>query len=173
MHSENKSCEAIHRLLDSYVSNELLTETNLDILDHLDHCANCSAALNSKVEARAALRQAVHEEAAPAELMDSIRNALPRRSLARQQWAMAAVVLLGLFLGGTTIWYVQPWGDSASPETERLLNLGLAAYEHCPADAGFDSLGWEYDGLVEAIGEQKPLNFDMAGAHRCVFDGRI
>lgn len=172
MQSENKSCEAIGRLLDAYVSNELLTETNLDVLDHLDRCADCSAALNSRIEARAALRMAVHQETAPTELLHSIRNALPRRSFVGQQWAMAAVILLGVFLGGLSIWYVQPWG-TASGETERLLNMGLAAYEHCPADAGFDSLGWEYDGLVEAISEEKPFNLNMTGAHRCVFDGRL
>jgi hypothetical protein len=173
MQSENKSCEAICRLLDAYVSNELLTETNLDVLDHLDRCADCSAALNSRVEARTTLRMAVHQQTAPAELLHSIRNALPRRSVAGQQWAMAAVILLGLFLGGLSIWYVQPWGNSAAAETERLLNMGLAAYEHCPAEAGFESLGWEYDGLVEAIGEERPFNLNMTGAHRCVFDGKL
>ena len=65
MQSENRSCEAVRRLLDCYVSSELTNETNLDILDHLDSCSACSAALDSRLQARSTLKQAVQNEAAP------------------------------------------------------------------------------------------------------------
>ena len=177
MQFENKSCEEVLRLLDSYISNELLTETNLDILDHLDRCAACTAALDSRVHARASLRVAVQRETAPPELLESIRSALPRRSSSLtgaigERWAMAAVILMGVLLAGVGVWYVQP-RSPGSAETERILDMGLAAYQHCPSEPGFESLGWEYDGLVEAIAEEKPSNYEIAAAHRCMFDGRL
>ena len=174
MQSENRSCEAVRRLLDCYVSSELTNETNLDILDHLDSCPACSAALDSRVQARSTLKQAVQNEAAPAELLTNIRSALPRKNdRVVQQWAIAAVILLGLFLGGTAIWHVQPRKNSASTDTQRTLDLGLAVYQNCPAEAGLDSLGWEYGGLVDAIGEEKPSNYEIIAAHRCMFEGRL
>lgn len=175
MQSESRSCKAVHRLLDSYISNELLVETNIEILDHLEACSACTAALDSKVQARAALRLAVQRETAPDGLLQAIRNGLPGHSqpAIRERWAMAAVILVGLFLGGIGIWHLKLQKNSASGDVQQILELGLAAYEQCPAEAGIDSLGWEYDGLVEAIGAEKPLNYGIAGAHRCMFDGRL
>lgn len=174
MPSENKSCNAVYRLLDAYVSNELLTETNLDILDHLESCPACSALMESKARARAAVKLAVQHEPVPAALLASIRNSLPRSAQpATRQWAMAAVILAGVLLGSFGLWYMQPQKGSESPDTQRILDLGLAAYQHCPVDSGMDSLGWEYDGLVEAISEEKPSNYEITGAHRCMFNGRL
>src|SRR5262245_49535590 len=101
MQLENRSCEAVHRLLDSYISNELLTETNLEILDHLDRCAACTAAVESRIMTRESLKVAVQGETAPAELLEGIRSALPRKSssLIGERWAVAAVILMGLILG--------------------------------------------------------------------------
>jgi hypothetical protein len=175
MQSEHKSCESVRRLLDAYVSNELLTETNLDILEHLNRCAACSAALDSRVHAREALKQAVQGEIAPVELLENIRKALPRRSshAARERWAVAAVILVSLFLGSIAVWYLQTGDNAEASDVERVLNMGLAVYEHCPTDAGMESLGWEYNGLVKVIGDEMPSNYGIAAAHRCVFDGRL
>ena len=175
MQSENRSCESVRRLLDAYVSNELLTETNLDILEHLDRCVACSAAFGSRVQTRETLRRAVRRETAPAELLQSIRKSLPRRGSQGvwERWAVAAVILAGVLLGGMGVWYLQPHDITESAQLERILNMGLAVHEHCPADAGLESLGWEYNGLVEVIGEEMPSNYGVAAAHRCVFNGRV
>lgn len=163
-------------MLDSYISNELLTETNLDILDHLDRCAACTAAVESRILTRESLKVAVQRETAPAELLQGIRSALPRKSssLFGERWAMAAVILMGLILGGVGLWQVKTASqNSTSRGNERLLDMGLAVYQHCPVGAGFESLGWEYDGLVEAIAEEKPSNYAITAAHRCLYNGRL
>ena len=169
MHSEDKSCKTVRGLLDSYLDNELLVETNVEILEHLDHCSDCSAALDSSTRARAALRRAVTQEVAPPELMASIRGALPRRGLAYRQWAAAAALLV-LLLGS---WYFRQVQESRVADSERILNMGLNAVEQCLEGRGLDDLGWEYNGLAEVLGEEMPSNYGIAAAHRCMLDGRL
>jgi hypothetical protein len=162
----------VRRLLDAYVSNELLVETNSEILEHLEHCSDCSAALDSRLRARAALKHAVTQEIAPPELMESIRMALPQRSLVHRQWA-AAAVLLALLLGSAGFWYLRRGQELRAEGSERILNMGLNAVEHCPESARLDDLGWEYNGLAEVLGEEMPSDYGIAGAHRCMLDGRL
>lgn len=53
------NCRDFHELLDSYLSDELLTETNHDILRHLDGCAECRSEIEARRMVRARLRSAV------------------------------------------------------------------------------------------------------------------
>src|SRR5262244_2960134 len=39
---ENGECKRVRSYLDSYLSNELMVETNLEVLKHLENCADCS-----------------------------------------------------------------------------------------------------------------------------------
>jgi hypothetical protein len=52
-------CNDFHELIDSYLCDELLTETNHGVLRHLENCENCRAMIKSRREFRQHLRSAV------------------------------------------------------------------------------------------------------------------
>jgi Putative zinc-finger len=53
------NCKDFREIADSYLSNELLVETNHEVLQHLENCANCRRELGARRELRDALRVAV------------------------------------------------------------------------------------------------------------------
>jgi hypothetical protein len=53
------NCREFKELVDSYLSNELLVETNHSVLRHLESCSNCRGVLSDHREVKARLREAV------------------------------------------------------------------------------------------------------------------
>ncbi|MGI8670918.1 MAG: anti-sigma factor family protein [Aridibacter sp.] len=53
------NCRDFQELIDSYLSDELLTETNHDVLRHLEDCANCRNVIKARREVREHLKSAV------------------------------------------------------------------------------------------------------------------
>lgn len=53
------NCKDFKEIADSYLSNELLVETNHEVLKHLENCANCRRELGARRELRETLRLAV------------------------------------------------------------------------------------------------------------------
>lgn len=53
------NCKDFKEIADSYLSNELLVETNHEVLQHLENCANCRHELGARRELRETLRSAV------------------------------------------------------------------------------------------------------------------
>ena len=53
------NCKDFKEIADSYLSNELLVETNHEVLQHLENCANCRRELGARRELRDVLREAV------------------------------------------------------------------------------------------------------------------
>ena len=45
---EQGECNKIRTDLDSYITDEVLVETNHEVLKHLENCKDCSAALASE-----------------------------------------------------------------------------------------------------------------------------
>ena len=104
-------CRTVRELADSFLSQELLVETNHEVLRHLETCAACRAELAARDEIRGRLRRAfasasdlqVRPEFA-AELTNKLRQPAPsisRRSVLRSWWTAAAGLLLAA--GGGTI----------------------------------------------------------------------
>lgn len=52
-------CRDFREIADSYLSDELLVETNHDVLKHLEGCADCRRELTARREMRAQLRKSV------------------------------------------------------------------------------------------------------------------
>ena len=52
-------CQEFRRLIDSYLNDELLVETNHDVLRHLENCRDCREQLSVRREMRGRLRDAV------------------------------------------------------------------------------------------------------------------
>ena len=62
-------CQDFREIIDSYLSDELLTETNHGILSHMEECANCRYEIAARREIRGRLKAAVIND--PAYLIDS------------------------------------------------------------------------------------------------------
>jgi len=51
-------CREFREIADSYLSNELLVETNHAVITHLEQCARCRQELKARRELRGKLREA-------------------------------------------------------------------------------------------------------------------
>jgi anti-sigma factor RsiW len=104
-------CRDVREMADSFLAEELLTETNHEILRHLDTCPVCRKDLAARRELRAAVKRAFHNARnldSSQEFMARLRTTLqdaahkvPARRRIRLQawWAVAATVLLVVALG--------------------------------------------------------------------------
>src|SRR5262245_36377547 len=99
-------CEKTRRYLDSYLSNELLVETNHELMRHLESCQDCSQALVVRGRVKAALARAVRSMEAPpalqARIQKQLRDERSRGTLVRlgAHWALAVAAMALLILGG-------------------------------------------------------------------------
>src|SRR6266568_1167132 len=68
------ACGKTRKYLDSYISNELLVETNHEVLRHLENCPACTAELDARTQLRTRLKAAVNAQSVPPELQARIRE---------------------------------------------------------------------------------------------------
>ncbi len=146
------ACEKIRGYLDSYISNELLVETNHEVLRHLEHCPSCSAEVEARSRLKTRLKAAVESQRVPAGLSVKIRQNIHRQqsrflpTAAWSLWAMAAAAAVVLLIG---IWVVRTRtgmpesldvADRAgqdvfihrvSQTVSKVLRVGLGDHIHC------------------------------------------
>jgi anti-sigma factor RsiW len=104
-------CRDVRELADSFLSEQLLVETNHQLVRHLETCPDCRAEIGERRTLRTTLRAAWtrSDELSPrpefaAELAATLRpspGTLSRRSLLQSWWAMAAGVILAA--GGSVL----------------------------------------------------------------------
>jgi len=104
-------CRDIREMADSFLAEELLTETNHEILRHLDTCPVCRADLDGRRALRESIQRAFHRapDLGPspdfaARLRTTLQNTAQRAPARRGArfpgwWALAATVLLAVALG--------------------------------------------------------------------------
>jgi hypothetical protein len=108
------NCRGVREVADSFLCEELLTETNHEILRHLDTCASCRTEIDARRRLRAALRAAfnrVPELRPSAEFGNRLRNQLLEvsvrgartRSLSLRWLALAAGVVLAVGVTGVVL----------------------------------------------------------------------
>jgi hypothetical protein len=126
------NCQGFRELIESYLSNELLVETNHEFLRHLEECAACRNELAARRELRVRLRSAVKTSADmqadavfAARLRSSLRDTA-LRSTAWERfkfagffntriWALTAACLLVVVLFGTE------WLKRSAPANETVM----------------------------------------------------
>jgi hypothetical protein len=104
-------CRDVRELADSFLGEELLTETNHEILRHLDTCPACRADLAGRRALREGVQRAFHcaPDLGPrpefiaqlrTKLQDTAHQGSARRGVRfHAWWALAATVLLAMALG--------------------------------------------------------------------------
>ena len=193
---EDGHCNRIRSYLDSYLNNELMVETNHEVLTHLETCEPCNRALDDRARLKAQLKRAVIQEYAPPALRERIVSDLRRRrgfnfrafSLAVATAAAAAVLVIAAATFFTSNSGKKPplslQAEVARGDvTGQVLKIGfddhvLCSIDHQMANKQFtaeqmsDRLGPEYAGLVALVKEKLPADYTVVVGHRCHYQGR-
>ena len=190
---ESGRCSRVRLYLDSYLSNELMVETNHEVLTHLEECAACSRLLEDRARLKAQLKRAVMKEYAPAALRERIGRDLRRNSgfrFNRISLSLAAAAAV-LAIAVATFFVSRPASNSLSLQADvaagdvagQVLKIGFddhvfCAIDHQLADRQFtpaqmsERLGSEYSGLIGLVKDKLPQPYTIAVGHRCHYHGR-
>jgi hypothetical protein len=159
-------CRDVRDLADSFLSEQLLVETNHELLRHLDTCPDCRVEIAGRRAMRAKLRAAfAHAEKLrprpdfAAELLQTLRPAQPavaisRRSLLQSWWALAA----GLVLAAGGGLFVRQ--SSSRSRLARLAREAAGDHQNCAVrfnlaerPIGLEDAGRRYGALVDEARE--------------------
>jgi hypothetical protein len=131
------NCRDVREVADSFLCDELLTETNHEILQHLDTCAFCRTDIDARRTLRRALRDAFDRapELQPRpEFLDRLRGDLRdapaqehrSRMFSRRWFAIAAGLVLAAGLGGAVL-----MKRAASPPSDALAQDAIGDHRNC------------------------------------------
>jgi anti-sigma factor (TIGR02949 family) len=147
-------CEKMRKYLDAYISNELMVETNHEVLRHIEGCPACAAEVDTRARLRSRLKAAVNAQSVPPELQvrirEQIRTSRPGSVVhlgwLRAGWprwagatAAALVVAAGLWVNDSTE-RVPALSDRPGQNTyisrvsanlAAILKVGLGDHIHC------------------------------------------
>lgn len=148
------ACENTRKYLDSYISNELMVETNQDVLRHVESCPACAAELETRTRLRSRLKAAVNAQSVPPEFQVRIREQIrnhrspgwPGFSWLRAGWPRVAMATAASLLVCAGIWVNYSW-ERMPPISDRpaqnayikkvsttlaaVLKVGLGDHIHC------------------------------------------
>ena len=145
----DSACGRIRRYMDSYINNELLVETNHEVLRHLESCPSCASEVETRSRIKNRLKAAVRNQGVPADLQSRVREALRSESQEAgfrwTRWAAAAAIVVI----ATGTWLAAPrWTRPALPDLadrrgqdvfiqkvseslSAVLKVGLGDHIHC------------------------------------------
>jgi hypothetical protein len=191
----DRGCERYRRYFDAYLDNELLVETNHDVLQHLNSCAECARILEGRARTKQLVRDAVTKEQAPPELAAALRSRLRTErpiffavNTVRWMMAAAAVLLLAIVGVGSLNRIDQFRGDDGvfptlTARVQELFRVGFIDHVHCSilsqrwkqfvsfdemkASTGREALGPEFIDLVPAVEAKLGSEYKLVQGHRC------
>jgi hypothetical protein len=180
-------CRDVRELADSFLSEQLLVETNHEVVRHLETCADCRAEMSGRRALRERLRAAFAgaEDLRPrpelaGELAARLRPSpakISRRTVLQSWWALAAGIALaaggGLFVRESrSRSRVATLAQAAAGDHQNCAIKFNLAERPIPLEDAGRRYGAPYTALatfeVPAIGE--PV--DTIERHSCVYEGR-
>jgi hypothetical protein len=174
-------CRDFREIADSYLSDELLVETNHDVIRHLEMCADCRRELAARRELRSKLREGF-QNAPDLQMSDEfadrlkaqVREVALRRSRfsARKRAAyvaIAASLVIAAALGFRAVYQRlhsqnQPYltsGGNRDEKTDRERNGGRSAL--ASATLTESVIGDHRDCALSPRLDEKPIDLDEAG----------
>ncbi|MGH9200279.1 MAG: zf-HC2 domain-containing protein, partial [Vicinamibacterales bacterium] len=169
-----RECQEIRDLLDSYLSDELLVETNHLVLRHLATCGSCSSELERRRRTRELLVESLRVTVDPESLRQRIDQAIDAERLWWRRtalWWGSAAVLAAI---AVFIWYPRAVDAAAYDDS---VGDHVACALAVRADAWYDparvakQLRPPFTPLAEAVGTTY-RNFALIDAHTCPYNGR-
>ena len=111
-------CRDFREVADSYLSDELLVETNHDVMVHLETCADCRRELAARRELRTIMRASfakTEELQMPEEFASRLHSGLRAAATSgamslntfSRTWMIAAGVVVALMFGAIAVWQRQ------------------------------------------------------------------
>ncbi len=195
-------CHDFREIADSYLSDELLVETNHDVMRHLESCAGCRGELAARRNLRAQLRTGFQQASEltmrddfPQILQTELLNAVRRhsRSLVARRIAYGAIaaslvfaVALG-FRAALQSPFIQNVRNpvSASLLDANLIENAVGDHQNCAIvqrlaekPINLEEAGRTYDPVyidlakVVMSGGVIPAGMELVDAHSCVFNGQ-
>jgi hypothetical protein len=180
-------CRDVREMADSFLSEQLLVETNHELLRHLETCPVCRAEMAARRALRETLRSAfAHtEDLRPrpefaAELRTILRASQPgisRRSVLRSWWTLAAGVALaaggGVFVRNSTgrSRLATVAREAAGDHQNCAVNFRLAERPMALVDAG-RRYGAPYGALATFEFPVVDGPLELLERHACVYQGR-
>ena len=197
----DSACARIRRYMDSYINNELLVETNHEVLRHLESCPSCASEVETRSRIKNRLKAAVQNQGVPVDLQSRVREAL--RSEGQEagfrwtRWAAAAAIVVI----ATGTWLAVPrWTRPALPDLadrrgqdvfiqkvseslSAVLKVGLGDHIHCSVFRKYpknppsveemaEKLGPAYQDLGPLVRARVPEEYRIILAHQCGYQGR-
>ena len=186
------ACRRVLASLDSYIDNELATETNLDLVEHLRQCAPCTREAGERREMRARLRTAVHEAGVPPGLEERVRDRLrqSQQTHAKKIYLMAIAAMLAVSFGSWLTFRSVIHGPSAVSQPSfiaefpgqvaAVMRVGLQQHLHCAVirqrnnrpSQPVNKLSAPLQELLPIVRQHVPANLPLSVAHECSFEGR-
>ncbi|MDH3494659.1 MAG: hypothetical protein OEM82_13975 [Acidobacteriota bacterium] len=193
------NCRDFQEIADSYLSDELLTETNHDMIRHMEACSACRDIIAARREIRTRLRSAViasplyrPDEGFEHLLLTRIKHDLgDRKPAARTSWfglrpfAMAAGLLVVAMLSFVLFTNLDLNGSASKNylvsnyAEESLLNIASGDHQHCAIDhnlqeppvslAEGDGRYAGLDGVVKKEFSTVLADHKLVEAHSCKF----
>lgn len=173
----NEACRKALELIDPFVSGELSTEEEGELLRHLSSCPDCAQRVEDRMRIRSALKRAVQADQVPSDLQGSVMTeirrstspvvVIPLSSVTRWSYAAAALILLFLGVWGAIRLFeaknVPPPAvadaDTVSvtvPVTTvpvtRVLNIGLIDHVNCAIKYKSAEEHYTYEQMAEYMG---------------------
>src|SRR5689334_11436364 len=188
-------CSDFREIADSYLSDELLIETNHDVIRHLDSCGECRSELAARRQLRYELRTKFNqtpELRVPDSFSDSLRIQLRQQALQRPGLlisriayvGIAATLLIAVGLGFLAVerWRARQRESAAWPS---LTNGATADHRECALEhklrgtiISLAEAGRVYDRAYASLADQTsleaslPTGAQLIDAHSCAFQGR-
>ena len=188
-------CSDFREIADSYLSDELLIETNHDVIHHLESCAECRAELAARRDLRHELRTKFNQSAelrVPNGFAHRLRTSLREQGSHRPgivipriaYVGIAATVLISIGLG---LLAVHRWraGQRELIAWASLTNSATGDHRECALEHKLKSTiitlneaGRVYDRAFAKLADETslqaslPPGAQLLDAHSCAFEGR-
>lgn len=183
-------CRDFRDVADSFLNDELLVETNHDMIRHLESCADCERELAARRGLRSKLRNGFQEapdlqmsDEFAATLNARLRNVVRRRYRFSFASRPALVAIAASLLVATTLGFIamrQRWYSPTSALAESVVgdHRDCALYHRLEEKhIDLNEAGRKYDrayiNLASAVmSGGLPPGVELVEAHSCVFKGR-
>jgi anti-sigma factor RsiW len=188
-------CDDFREIADSYLSNELLIETNHDVIRHLENCTECRAELAARRELRHQLQTKFNqapELGVPDGFADRLRTRLKEQTVQRPGMVIPRVAYVGiaatvLIVIGLGFLAVERWRSSQRELAAwaSLTNSATGDHRECALEhklrgtiISLAEAGRVYDRAYANLADQTamqaslPSGAEVVDAHSCAFQGR-